>query len=215
MKTLASKVLYYILLGVALLLVVPEFIRTIVYVGGHIKYYWYFFGGGALYAVAALTLLKTNLQYYQTKHHESLHETACQILLRPIESITATSGKGGQLVHGGSSNLFITLAPYSFPVFTYFFLLIQLMVSPKFPYYALLTGFTFFFFLHAVYRQTGPRQPDLKRYGLPLSYMFIACFLLLNISIILYAVKMNIWKGFLYYFEDIWRVVKGVLTTGF
>lgn len=212
MKTRVSKFLYYILLGVALLLAVPEFIRALVYVGGHIKYYWYFFGGGVLYAVIALTLLKSNLHFYHTKHHETLHQVACQIMLRPIKAIRATAGSGGELSYTGGRNMFITLSPYTFPAFTYFFLLIQLMVSPKFPYYALLTGFTFFFFLHAVYRQTGSHQPDLKQYGLPLSYLFIADFLLINTAIILYAVKMNIWKGFLFYFTDIWKLLQGVFS---
>ena len=208
----ASQILYTILLAAALLLTVPEFLRMLVYVGGHIKFYWFFLGGGVLYAIVALTLLKTNLQFYQTKHHETLHQVACQIMLRPINYLRATSKNGGEMSYTGQRNMFITLSPYSFPAFTYFFLLIQLMVSPRHPYYALLTGFTFFFFLHAVYRQCRSHQPDLKQYGLPLSYLFISNCLLMNISIILYAVRMNIWKGFLYYFTDIWKMLQGVFS---
>ena len=207
MKTKTSQIVYTVLLGAALLLVVPAFLRALVYVGGHIKHYWYFLGGGVLYAVVALTVLKTNLGYYQTKHHENLHEVACQIMLRPIDSIHASSGKGGELSYVGDRNMFITLSPYSFPAFTYFFLLIQLMVSSRYPYYALLTGFTFFFFLHAVFRQLHFKQPDLQRFGVATSCLFIADFLLMNVSIILYAVRMNIWKGFLYYFTDVWGIV--------
>ncbi len=212
MKLKAFQIVNTVLLGVALLLVVPAFFRALVYVGGHIKHYWYFLGGGVLYAVAALTLLKTNLQYYQTKHHESLHEAACQIFLRPIESISASSSKGGQLVHGGKSNMFITLAPYSFPLFTYLFLLLHLMIDPKYPGYLILVGFSFFFFLHAISLQLSTRQPDLHRFGVVRSCMFIADFLLMNVSIILYAVRMKIGKAFLYYFGDLWRIVKAVFS---
>lgn len=212
MKTTFSGTLVTILLGVALLLTIPALVRSFIYMGAHVKSYLYFFGGGVLYAVAALTLLKSNLQYYQTKHHESLHEAACQILLRPIESISASAGKGGQLVHRGKSNLFITLAPYSFPLFTILLLLIHLMIDPRYPGYLILVGFTFFFFLHAVSLQIGSHQPDLQKFGLVKSYCFIANFLSMNVAIILYSVRMKIWKGFLFYFEDIWRIVKGIVS---
>lgn len=215
MKERFSYIIWTVLLALCLFLTVPELIRSFIYVGDHIKSYWYFFGGGVLYAVAALTLLKTNLQYYQTKHHESLHEAACQILLRPIESISASSSKGGQLVHGGKSNLFITLAPYSFPLFTYLFLLLHLMIDPKYPGYLILVGFSFFFFLHAVSLQLSTRQPDLHRFGVLRSCLFIADFLSMNVAIILYAVRMKIGKAFLFYFEDIWRIVKGLVTISF
>ena len=201
-----------VLLGAALFLTIPALIRSIIYVGGHINSYWYFFGGGALYVVAALTLLKTNLQYYQTKHHESLHEAACQILLRPIESISASAHNGGQLVHGGKSNLFITLAPYSFPVLTYFFLLIHLMIDSKYPGYVILVGFLFFFFLHAVSLQLRTHRSDLQKFGVLKSCLFIADFLSMNIAIVLYSVSMLIGNAFLFYFGDLWRILKGLVT---
>ena len=61
MKERFSYIIWTVLLALCLFLSVPELIRSFIYVGDHIKSYWYFFGGGALYAVAALTLLKTNL----------------------------------------------------------------------------------------------------------------------------------------------------------
>jgi hypothetical protein len=211
MKIETKKFLLSCIFGALLLLTVPEFIRALVYVGGHFKHYWYFLGGGVLYAAVALTVLKTNLGHLQRRQHESIHETACMIMLRPIEYYKVTKN-GGEVSYRGDRNMFITLSPYCFPFVTYFFFLIQLMVSPKYPYYAILPGFLFFFFLHAVYKQLRPHQPDLDHYGHSASYLFIADFLLFNVSVILYAVKMNIWKGFLFYFTDLWGLIRAVLS---
>lgn len=219
-----ARVIYIILLCAALLVTVPEFIRTLVYVGGHIKYYLYFLGGGAIYAVIVV-ISKTcgklpvgrylnnvlDLEHRQARHHEDIHEIAIHFMLHPVESYNA-SRRGGEVSYRGNRNMFISLSPYCFPFFPYFFLLIQLMVSPKYPYYALLPGFLFFFFLHAVYMQLRPHQKDLTHYGYLASYLFIANFLMINTSIILYAVKMNIWKGLLFYFEDIWGLIRSVLS---
>lgn len=96
--------------------------------------------------------------------------------------------------HGGSvrltkTNVFITLAPYFFPFYTFVVSLVALIVRltmgrlPWFPFWMFLIGITWAFHVLFTLETLAQRQPDVKLYGRIFSWTFIYCANLLLVMV--------------------------------
>jgi len=175
---------------------------------------WFLAGGAAYYLVFGLVWRKYR-NLIHTTIHEWLHAFMCMVLFKDVMSVKSTADDGGIMYHGGGSNIFITLAPYTLPILTYLTLLIAgfMPAAVKWPY--LLVGFTFFMHLHAFKRQTRLDQPDIQEPGTYRSVVFIATFLPMNVSICLYSLGFRLWPGIVTYFTSVWADISGLVTNLF
>lgn len=104
---------------------------------------------------------------------------------RPSDVRVSASGGSVKL---SKSNVFITLAPYFFPFYTFLVVLVALIVYafwkplPFLPLWLFLVGFTWAFHVLFTLETLTRRQPDVKEYGRLFSWTFI---FLANVLLIL------------------------------
>lgn len=128
-----------------------------------------------------------NLNWFSTFSHELTHAVVSLMLFRKIHSFNAGLGTG-QISTSGSerSLIFVDLAPYCFPLFTYLLLAIRLMLSrDMLMYYDMLVGMSIGFHAYCFYTQTGSYQTDINKHPLSFSYLYIVTALLFNLCVIL------------------------------
>jgi hypothetical protein len=116
------------------------------------------------------------------------------LFFQRIHSFEATNGSGGMMRHSGrySRNVFIALAPYCLPVYTYVLLVFRLVIIPDFiPFFDVPVGVSFAFHAFAVKRDLSPRQTDIKDCGILFSYLFIAAFIFFNAAIIFRTISIG------------------------
>ena len=97
-------------------------------------------------------------------------------------------GKDSGSVNLTKSNVFITLAPYFFPFYTFLVIVAALIVSifcrplPFLPLWLFMVGFTWAFHVLFTFETLTQRQPDIHLYGRIFSWVFIYA---VNLTIIL------------------------------
>lgn len=88
-------------------------------------------------------------------------------------------GKDSGSVNLTKSNVFITLAPYFFPFYTFIVIVAALIVSifcrplPFLPLWLFMVGFTWAFHVLFTFETLTQRQPDIHLYGRIFSWVFI------------------------------------------
>lgn len=119
--------------------------------------------------------------------HELTHALWAALMGASIKKIRVTS-KGGS-VSLSKSNVFITLAPYFFPLYavivflTYYILSIFFDMRPFTTAWLALTGFAWGFHATFTIQTLCRKQPDINVYGRLFSYIFIYVFNLLGICL--------------------------------
>ena len=104
---------------------------------------------------------------------------------RPSDVRVSESGGSVKLT---KSNVFITLAPYFFPFYTFLVVVAALVTSaflrplPFLPLWMFLIGFTWAFHVLFTIETLSERQPDVKLYGRLFSWTFIY---LVNVALVL------------------------------
>ncbi|MBP5386991.1 MAG: M50 family metallopeptidase [Prevotella sp.] len=165
-------------------------------------------GIGIVVYVLARGLLRKNLSWLEVFSHELTHTVVSMMLFRKIHSFRAGDQSGEVSTSGSSYNrVFVTLAPYCLPIFTYFFLLFrQLIKANGFWLYDIFIGVTIGFHAICFKTQTGNFQPDIRSFPLPFSYLYIFTALLFNINTILvsYWSSKNIFTALWYSVCNIW-----------
>lgn len=200
---------FFIAINFALLILVgKEFIPTLVWVFNHMfLYQWMFYGFIAYCIVRKLPFFKRNEEWLQTFSHELSHAIVSLMFFRKIHSLHVDE-RSGVVWHsdGGIGDIFITLAPYCLPIFTYMFLLLRIIGDSKMLYvFDIFIGFTFAFHCFCFWRQTRLYQTDIQKYGAIRSFSFIATALLFNITIIFLSIRKGIVGSFLYLFPLYWK----------
>ncbi|GHT64307.1 hypothetical protein AGMMS50239_21780 [Bacteroidia bacterium] len=204
MRTL-SKILISLLLITFLLLNLHQLWFAILWLVKHLSFYKWLGVGIAAYFVLRL-LFRKNEEWLQTQTHEWTHVFVALLFGHKIHYSYAQEGSGEMSHSGRFGGLFISLAPYCFPIFTYLFLLMRIIGSWQSLYiFDILIGFTAAFHAHCFRKQTGPYQPDIQAYGLPLSYLFITAFLLFNACVIVLSVKMGIVNAYERLISQYWK----------
>lgn len=206
MKTL-FRVLGYLVYFPLLALFLYEFIRICGFVyANYTSYYWFLIGIGA-YLVLGLFFRK-NRKWLQTFSHELTHTLVGMLYFRKIHSFTAERGEGVMSYTPSRYNIgavMISLSPYFLPIFTIFLLLIRHMIAGDSVYiFDILIGFTFAFHLGCFIAQTGSYQTDLQKHGLFFSYLVIATWLTLNVSLVVLSIYSNLFPVLVGYFKAAW-----------
>ena len=191
--------------GIALAIFSPAPPMTVL---GNLEMYQWTAVGILCYGVLRLFAAK-NLQWLETFSHELTHTVVALMMMRRIDSFNAGRGKGNVSSSGSSStgHCFIRLAPYCLPIFTYFFLFLRPLIKTEALWaYDILVGITIAFHAICFKSQTGSHQPDIRRYPLTFSYLFIITALLFNINTILVSFwsSKNVFTAFWYSLTSMW-----------
>lgn len=190
------RYLYYPLMLLLLALALTEFISVVGLFVANIWHYKWFLGGAAAYLlIRKIGLFARNEQWLQTTSHESTHALVGMLFLHKIHSLQAGDGSGAVYHSGGRfGSLFISLAPYCFPVLSYVLLLLRLLSAEQMLYiFDILIGFTLGFYVVCFATQTRTSQPDIYEQGKLRSWLFILTSWLFSSTLIL----LSIYKGLL------------------
>ena len=184
-----------------------QFIEAVYRMTLNYRLYLWFGGGIVTYTILRrFGFFKKNLEWFEIHTHEWLHIIVALMFGQKIHSISAGE-KGGVMYHSGrfNKNIFISLAPYCLPLYTYFFCILRLLGERRnFYIFDLLIGFTLAFHILCFKKQTNSQQTDIRQFGVMLSYLFITAFLLFNVTVILNSVKIGITDAFIYQFKHYW-----------
>lgn len=212
MQRIIGSVFYFFLIIIWLILTCTEFWNAVLWMCNHLQRYTWFFVGLVVYVVVRtlIPVYRKNESFFEVFSHELTHTVVGLLFFRKIHSFKAQE-KEGSIVHSSRFSFgdrFIGLAPYYFPVFTFIMLIIRIICMNKMLYVMdILIGGTLGFHLHCFFLQTGNHQTDISTRGYVKSYLFIAAFLMFNLTVILMSVRFGIVEAnvrlFSSYFSDI------------
>ena len=180
--------------------------------------------GFIVYLIFHKFFFRKNIDIMQTMSHEGAHMLVGALFLR--RKIYQFNAKSSDALSYGDNTLgFVssskndnrisimsTLAPYTLPYLTFLLLLFRLMIKNEcLPIIDVIIGFSLMFYILCWKKDTRRDQSDIQLCGVFLSYLYIATFLLLNISLIIYSLSggisepMNIIDAVKHYFVQTWN----------
>lgn len=170
-------------------------------------YKW--FGIGFIGFLVLRIFVRKNMEWFETFSHELTHTIVGLMFFQRIYSFNAGEGEGYIERSGnGLGHVFISLAPYCLPIYTYLFLLIRFFIVPEYIWiFDLLIGATFAFHCFCFKTQIGNYQTDINQFSLVFSYLYITTFILFNVCILLFSFfdGQNVFTAFKYMGENIWN----------
>lgn len=180
--------------------------------GNHKRHYypWFlWFAAGAIVFPFMNRYLKKNIEIIKTFTHELTHAVTALLTFRRIHSFQAEERQGVIYTSGNERTRFlVTLAPYSFPIYTFPLLILRcLVVKSLLPIMDILIGFTVGLHFICFKEQTGNHQLDITNHPLFFSYIYIIAILLFDICLILlsYEPSLNIFYAFKTLGVDLWN----------
>ena len=204
MRQISLRIIWTILFGILLVFFGLALFKIVIQTISHIKLYQYAGIGVALYVVMFFVLGKKIISGFDTFVHELAHAIVATMLFRKVQSFWVTAREGGEIRYSGNSSFIITLAPYSFPFFTLFFIFIKYFIDSNYIWiFDILIGLTFAFHYHSYYLQTRVHQTDLKKYGYVFSYIYIFAVNFFVIAVVLLSFRMNLLHSFNFWFSVI------------
>ena len=223
------KIVTIFLLLIGFVIAAFEFYRTIRYAVDaslnqlYSGYLWMAVGF-IVYLIFHKFFFKKNIDIMQTMSHEGAHMLVGALFLRrKIYQFNAKSsdalsygdntlGFVSSSRNGNRISIMSTLAPYMLPYLTFLLLLFRLMIKNEcLPIIDVIIGFSLMFYILCWKKDTRRDQSDIQLCGVFLSYLYIATFLLLNISLIIYSLSggvsepMNIIEAVKHYFVQTWN----------
>lgn len=107
-------------------------------------------------------------------------------------------------------DIFIGLAPYCLPLFTYALLLLRIIGANKMLYvFDLFIGFTLAFHLVCFWKQTSIYQTDIQQQGYARAFLFIVVAWFFNATIILLSIRKGIVGAVTYLLPRYWNDIVG------
>jgi len=156
-----------------------------------------------------------NLKWFTTFSHELTHTIVSLLMFREIHSFQAGRGTGEIYTSGNRNTLvFVDLAPYCLPIFTYLLLAIRMMMAKDMlMYYDVLVGLSIGFHAYCFRTQTGSYQTDINKHPLYFSYTYIATALLFNVCVIIVSFwnGKNVFTAFWYVLTQMWKTLTSIL----
>lgn len=223
------KIITIFLLVIGFVIAAFEFYRTIRYAVDaslnqlYAGYLWMAVGF-VVYLIFHKFFFRKNIDIMQTMSHEGAHMLVGALFLRrKIYQFNAKSsdalsygdntlGFVSSSRKGNRISIMSTLAPYMLPYLTFLLLFFRLMIKNEcLPIIDVIIGFSLMFYILCWKKDTRRDQSDIQLCGVFLSYLYIATFLLFNISLIIYSVSggvsepMNIIEAVKHYFVQTWN----------
>lgn len=168
-------------------------------------------GIGIVIFLIGKRFLKENLQWFETFTHELAHTIVSILLLRRIHSFEANNDNGLIMTSGnGNTLVFVDLAPYCLPYYTYLLLAFRAIATTQFLWcFDIIIGISIAFHVDCFIKQTGSYQPDINKRPLYFSYTYIATALLFNLCVILvsYWSSKNVFTAFWYVIKNMGELV--------
>lgn len=174
-------------------------------------YLWFISGLGAYLLLKGL--FRKNLDFLETFTHELTHTIVGLTFFQKIHSFHATNGEGGAIYHSGkmTNNVFISLAPYCLPIYTFALLVFRLWITIKALWIIeLLIGSTFGFHAIAMKKQISRFQPDIQNCGILFSYLFIWVFILFHLTLIIWSMRSGIDGALTHWLNNlanVWKIL--------
>lgn len=166
-------------------------------------------GVGIVAFIVLSRFFNKNLKWFSTFSHELTHTIVSLLLFREIHSFQAGRGTGEIYTSGNRNTLvFVDLAPYCLPIFTYLLLAIRMMMAKDMlMYYDVLVGLSIGFHAYCFRTQTGSYQTDINKHPLYFSYLYIVTALLFNLLVIIvsYWREKNVFSAAWYVLAQIWE----------
>lgn len=171
-----------------------------------------FFSCFGVYFLIHFLLYKPVLSHVMA--HELTHALAAVLMGGKVTSIHASTTGGTTVVN--KSHIFISLAPYVFPLYTFGALGLYAIAAPSLKIVFLgLIGFTYAFHLALTVYSLSHHQPDLKEGGVVFSLIFIftgnIIVLMLLLSLI-WPQALSPSQAFLETSRTAWHLVQSVLS---
>lgn len=201
------KYLFYPFAILCLTLTCKEFFPVLIYAFKHVMIYqWMLYGMAAYFIIRKIGFISRNERWLQTTSHEVTHALVGMLFFHKIHSLQANEDNG-VVYHSGRKfgNVFISLAPYCLPVFTYVFLLMRIIGANKMLYvFDILIGLSLAFHLVCFCSQTRISQPDIQGQGYIKAFLFLFVSWFFNATIILLSIRKGILGSFAYIFPKYW-----------
>lgn len=107
--------------------------------------------------------------------HEITHALFAMVSGKNVYSLSATRKKGG-VVRMDEGNVLIALSPYVFPVGTWIIICLAFILNARDNIILIiLSGLTFGFHIHSVFKDFHPSQPDIRESGVIYSLLMTIC----------------------------------------
>ena len=175
-------------------------------------YQW--MGAGIVGFLVLSRFFNRNLKWFTTFSHELTHTIVSLLMFREIHSFQAGRGTGEIYTSGNRNTLvFVDLAPYCLPIFTYLLLAIRMMMAKDMlMYYDVLVGLSIGFHAYCFRTQTGSYQTDINKHPLYFSYTYIATALLFNVCVIIVSFwnGKNVFTAFWYVLTQMWKTLTSI-----
>ena len=188
----AGYVLDCTVLAALLVIAVPVLVRTCQMdsLPGRPRLHLYLAGGFiAFFALFLIPRIRSNTRWMMKFTHEFTHLVFALLFFRKIHRFKVDA-KDSHVVYSGGwyGYIPITLAPYCVPLFTLALLPWRYTTESDNPFLLaidFLIGFSYAFHVCCWIRQTRPRQTDIIGPGTVRSFLIIALFHILNLSLVI------------------------------
>ena len=203
------RILTFPLIIITIALGITEFIPIIKWsIAHYIIYKWVGLGIAIYFTLSIIRLFNKNLEWLRTFSHELSHTVVGLMFLRKIHSFEAGQGEG-VISHSGGlrfGTIFISLAPYCLPLFTYMLLFMRELGATSSLYiFDIMIGITLAFHIGCFRRQIGTHQTDITSVGVFKSYLFILAMWIVNLTIILLSIRIGVLSAFKSLAIDYWN----------
>ncbi len=194
------RFLFYPLILLTLAASITEIIPIIKWLIAHpIKYQYVGMGMAGYFIVTLFGIFNKNLEWLRTFSHELSHTVVGMMFLRKIHSFEAGIGSGVMSHSGGFrfGTIFIALAPYCLPLFTYLLLFLRELSAANSLYiFDIMIGATLAFHIGCFRTQIGLHQTDITSMGVFRSALFIVTMWIVNLSVLLLSIRTGVFEAF-------------------
>lgn len=192
-----------------LLLSVPALLRSFDYFNFLTPKYYALAGGVILYFVTMVTAGYNVCHNMQIISHELTHTFFAYLTLHDAGRIRLNpDGTGGSMILKGRGNWIITLSPYFFPLFAFFYMLLMpflLRISGEHWLVYGVFGYLIAYYWVTVAEQVHPKQTDIIKEGYIFSIITIVAANLWTTGIML-AFTSKLWEGVKIYLSLVWSL---------
>lgn len=181
-----------------LLLSIPALLRSFDYFNFASRNFYALAGGIGFYVLTILMAGYNNCKTMQIISHELTHTLFAYLTFHDAGRIRLNpDGSGGSMRFQGAGNWLITLSPYFFPLFAFFYMLIMpwlLRISGEHWLVYGIFGYLIAYYWATVLDQTHPKQTDIIKEGYWFSIILIIGANLYTTGIML-AFNSKLWEG--------------------